>query len=50
MTLDKVVVADVQFTESFLPSVALDKEFAKCFLDFVECLRHSTKQSILVVC
>jgi hypothetical protein len=31
VALGKEVVADVQFTETSLPSVTLRKEFAECF-------------------
>lgn len=47
--LDKKVIADVQFDETSLPKVTLGKEFVDCFLDFTECLNHSTKQVVLVV-
>jgi hypothetical protein len=40
--LGKEAVADVQFTESYLPRVTLGKEFT-------ECLKHSTKQLCSVV-
>jgi hypothetical protein len=33
-----------------LPSVTLGQAFAECFLDFVECFRHSTKRLFPVVC
>jgi hypothetical protein len=45
----KEVVTDVQFTETYLSRVALDKEFVECFLSFTECLKHSAKQLCSVV-
>jgi hypothetical protein len=47
--LGKEVIADVQFTESSLPRVIVGKEFAKYFLGFADCLKHSTKQLCPVV-
>ena len=47
--LGKEVVDDVQFTESYLPNITLDKEFLDCFRGFADYLRHSIKQSIPVV-
>jgi hypothetical protein len=45
----KEVVADVQFIELSLPSVIVGKAFTECFLDFVECFRHSTKSLFSVL-
>jgi hypothetical protein len=36
--LGKEAVADVQFTETSLPSVTLGKDFVECFSGFAECL------------
>jgi hypothetical protein len=47
--LSKEAVVDVLFAEPSLPSVTLSKVFDECFLSFAECLKHSTKPSILVV-
>jgi hypothetical protein len=47
--LSKEVVANVQFTETFLPRVTLGKVFAESFVGFAECLKHSSKQLCLVV-
>jgi hypothetical protein len=47
--LDKEIVADVQFTEPYLPSVILDKAFAECFTGFAECFSHSAKKLFPVV-
>jgi hypothetical protein len=47
--LGKKAVANVQFTKTSLPRVTLNKEFVECFLGFAKCLKHSTKQSCLVV-
>jgi hypothetical protein len=43
--LGKEAVADVQFAERSLPSVA----FAECKIAFAVCLRHTTKEPIPVV-
>jgi hypothetical protein len=39
----------LQFAELSLPSVTLDKTFAKCFPGFAECFRHSVKRLFPVV-
>jgi len=43
MTLGKDGFADTTFAEWPLPSVALNKAFAECNMDFAECQRHSAK-------
>jgi hypothetical protein len=42
-----VAVVDKLFTEPYLPSIILDKAFAKCHRGFDECPRHSAKNTIL---
>lgn len=37
------------FVECFLPSVILDKVFAKDKISFVECIGHSTKKTSMLV-
>jgi hypothetical protein len=41
--LDKEVVADVQFIETSLPKVTLDRDFVESVLGFAECLKHLAK-------
>jgi hypothetical protein len=41
--LGKKAVADVQFTETFLPSVILGKGFTECFSGFAERFSHLAK-------
>jgi hypothetical protein len=47
--LVKEVIADVQFTEPFLPSVTLGKAFTEYFPGFAKCFRHSTNKLFPVV-
>jgi hypothetical protein len=47
--LGKEVIADVHSTEPSLSSVTLGKDFAKYFLGFVKCFRHSVKKLFPVV-
>jgi hypothetical protein len=49
-TLGKEPFADEIFAECSLPSVTLGKGFAECKIAFAECLRHSAKNAIPVVC
>jgi hypothetical protein len=46
---DKDIVANIQFTETYLSSVILGKAFVECFLSFTECFSHSTKSRIPVI-
>jgi hypothetical protein len=48
--LGKEPFADEIFAECSLPSVTLGKAFAECKIAFAECLRHSAKNAIPVVC
>jgi hypothetical protein len=47
--LNKEVVADLQLTETSLPSVTLGKDIVECFSGFDKCFRHMAKQLFLVV-
>jgi hypothetical protein len=47
--IGKEPFADKMFAEYSLPSVKLGKGIAECKMAFAECLRHSTKNAILVV-
>jgi hypothetical protein len=42
--LGKKAAADVQFVETSVPRVTLDKEFAKCFLGFAKCVYSTLVQ------
>jgi hypothetical protein len=48
--LGKEPFADKMFAEYSLPSVTLGKDFAECKMTFVECIKHSAKNAIPVVC